>query len=128
MRNTLPMSSSKDLEQRVSAVEAEVAVARKEAAAARTLAGGADRDVADFRVELRGHGRVLGALRETQLEMWSEMLQMQSDMLEMRDTQLRHYAEHKADTAELKAEMKAGMTQIVRMLDHLIDNDRGTGA
>ena len=121
MRNTLPMSSSKDLEQRVSAVEAEVAVARKEAAAARTLAGGADRDVADFRVELRGHGRVLGALRETQLE-------MRSEMLEMRDTQLRHYAEHKADTAELKAEMKAGMTQIVRMLDHLIDNDRDTGA
>ncbi|MEV6846437.1 hypothetical protein [Actinoplanes sp. NPDC051411] len=105
------MSSPKDLEQRVSAVEAEVGVAREEAAAARALASGADRDVADLRAELRGHGRVLTALRETQLEMQHEF----------RETTTRHYAEHKADVAE----MKAGMVQIVRMLESLGGENRG---
>ncbi|MFV2127863.1 hypothetical protein ACFHWS_25565 [Micromonospora sp. LOL_013] len=41
--------------------------------------------------ESRGHTRVLSALRETQLD---------------------HYAEHKADAAEIKA----GVAQIVRLL------------
>ncbi|RZU46519.1 hypothetical protein EV385_6593 [Krasilnikovia cinnamomea] len=88
------MSSPEDLEQRVAAVEAELAIVRQEAAAARALAAGADRDVAEYRAELRGHTRLLSALRETQLE---------------------HYAEHKADTAELKA----GVAQIVRLLEGL---------
>ncbi len=52
------------------------------------------RDVADYRAELRGHTRVLSALRETQLE---------------------HYGEHKADTAEIKA----GLTDIARLLEGL---------
>ena len=88
------MSSLEDLAQRVAAMEAELAVVRQEAAAARALAAGADRDVADYRAELRGHTRTLGALRETQLE---------------------HYAEHKADAAEIKA----GITQIVHLLEGL---------
>jgi hypothetical protein len=58
------------------------------------LAAGADRDVAEYRAELRGHTRVLSALRETQLE---------------------HYAEHKADAAEIKS----GLAQIVRLLEGL---------
>ena len=64
-------------------------VLRAEAAAA-----GADRDVAEYRSELRAHTRMLNALRETQVE---------------------HFSEHKADTAEIKA----GLTQIVRMLEGL---------
>jgi uncharacterized coiled-coil protein SlyX len=88
------MSSSDDLEQRVSALESEIALVRQEAAAARALAAGADRDVADYRAELRGHTRALTALRETQLE---------------------HYADHKADAAEVKA----GLAQIVRLLEGL---------
>jgi hypothetical protein len=44
--------------------------------------------------ELRGHTRVLSALRETQLD---------------------HYAEHKADATEIKA----GVAQIVRLLEGL---------
>lgn len=86
------MGSLDELEQRVAAVEAELAVVRQEAAAARALAAGADRDVAEYRAELRGHTRMLGALRETQLE---------------------HHAEHKADAAEIKA----GIAQIVRLLE-----------
>src|SRR5262249_57335909 len=57
-----------ELAQRVAALEAEIGVLRQEAAAARALAAGADRDVADYRAELRGHTRTLNALRETQLE------------------------------------------------------------
>jgi chromosome segregation ATPase len=88
------MGSLEELEQRVAAMEAELAVVRQEVAAARALAAGADRDVAEYRAELRGHTRMLGALRETQLE---------------------HYAEHKTDAAEVKA----GIAQIVRLLEGL---------
>ncbi len=88
------MGNLEELEQRVTAMEAELAVVRQEAAAARALAAGADRDVAEYRAELRGHTRMLGALRETQLE---------------------HYAEHKTDAAEVKA----GIAQIVRLLEGL---------
>jgi hypothetical protein len=125
------MSSPKDLEQRVSAIEADVAVVRQEGAAARELAAGADREAADVRAELRGHGRVLTALRETQLEMQVEMQGMQLEMRGMqldmrgfREIQVRHYAEHKADAAE----MKAGMAQIVRMLEDLSGDGRSPGA
>ncbi|AVT31290.1 hypothetical protein C6361_19410 [Plantactinospora sp. BC1] len=48
--------------------EEEVGVLRQETAAARPLAAGAGRDVADYRAELRGHTRTLNALRETRLE------------------------------------------------------------
>jgi chromosome segregation ATPase len=99
------VGSLEEIEQRVTAVEAEVAVARQEAAAARALAAGADRDVSDYKAELRGHTRLLSALRETQLEHYAAL----------RETQLEHYAEHKADTAELKA----GLVQIVSMLEGL---------
>jgi hypothetical protein len=57
-----------ELAQPVAALEAEVGVLRQEAAAARALAAGADRDVADYRAELRGHTRTLNALRQTQVE------------------------------------------------------------
>jgi chromosome segregation ATPase len=89
------------LAERVTALEAEMAVVRQEAAAARALAAGADRDVAEYRAELRAHTRTLNALRETQLE---------------------HYAELKVDVAELKAdvvELKAGISHIVTLLERL---------
>lgn len=41
---------------------------RADAAAARVLAGGADRDVSAFGAKLEAHTRALNALRETQLE------------------------------------------------------------
>ncbi|MFF5073042.1 hypothetical protein ACFY2R_18095 [Micromonospora olivasterospora] len=57
------MSSLEELEQRIAAREAELAIVWQDAAAA-----GVDRDVAEYRAELRGHTRVLGALRETQVQ------------------------------------------------------------
>ena len=95
------MGSLEEHEQRITAVEAELAIPRQEAAAARALAAGADRDVADYRAEIRGLTRMMSALRETQLD---------------------HYREHKADSAELKTditEIKVGLKQIVGMLEGL---------
>jgi chromosome segregation ATPase len=78
------MGSHEELERRVSTVEEELVAVRHDAAEARALAAGADRDVSDSRAEYRGHRRLLQALRETQLE---------------------HYAEHKRDHAELKSDL-----------------------
>jgi len=99
------MASLEEHEQRITAVEVELAIVRQEAAAARALAAGADRDVSDYRAEIRGLTRMMSALRETQLDHYREL----------RETQLAHYREHKADSAELKA----GLAQIVRMLEGL---------
>jgi chromosome segregation ATPase len=75
--------SDENLEQRVTAVEAEVVELRRETAAARALAAGADRDVADYHAHLRAHTRGLAALRQTQIE---------------------HHAEHKAEFAKVGAQ------------------------
>jgi outer membrane murein-binding lipoprotein Lpp len=57
-----------DLEARVSALESQIRLVRDDVAAARVLAGGADRDVSALAAKLDAHTRVLNALRETQLE------------------------------------------------------------
>jgi len=57
----------------VTALESEIRLVRADAAGARVLAGGADRDVSAFGAELDAHTRALSALRETQLEQESEM-------------------------------------------------------
>ena len=57
-----------NLEARVTALENEMRIVRQDAAAARVLAVGADRDVADLKIKLDAHTKVLQALRETQLE------------------------------------------------------------
>jgi hypothetical protein len=97
------MDSSDSLEQRVAAVESEVRPARRDSAAASILAVGADRDVADYRAEMRAHTRGLNALRQRQIE---------------------HHAEHKADSAEIRAalaassaELKVGIAHIVHLLE-----------
>jgi hypothetical protein len=83
--------SDENPEQRVTAVAAEVVEVRREAAAARALAAGADRDVADYRAETRTHTRGLEALRQTQVE---------------------HHAEHRSDPAGLRAGMNAGFMAV----------------
>ncbi|MGH3468358.1 MAG: hypothetical protein ACRDQF_11570, partial [Thermocrispum sp.] len=69
------MPDRDDLEHRVDALEdqgrelrSRIVSAETDAAAARTLAAGADRDVGEVRAELRAHTSALNALRETQLE------------------------------------------------------------
>jgi hypothetical protein len=62
------VSDIDDLRARLVVVEDQVTQLAEDAAATRALAAMADRDVATFRQEMRGHTRVLNALRETQLE------------------------------------------------------------
>ena len=69
------MTDPGDVERRISALEAEVSRiqdeldrARQDAAAARVLATGADRDVSDVRSRLRAQRGLLQALRDTQVE------------------------------------------------------------
>ena len=67
--------SADDIETRVAILEREVvrlreqvALGSSDAAGARVLAAGADRDVSEVRAELRAHTQALNALRETQLD------------------------------------------------------------
>jgi chromosome segregation ATPase len=62
------MASMEELEGRVTALEAEMRSVRQDAAAARVLAGGADRDVSACGAKLDAQQRLLEALRETQIE------------------------------------------------------------
>lgn len=60
----------------------EATAARADAAAARVLAGGTDRDLSEVRAELRAHIQALNALRETQLEQGREIAEMRAEMRE----------------------------------------------
>lgn len=95
------MSSIEELEQRLAAVEREVTALREQTTDTHTLAAHADHDVAEFRTELRAQTRLIVALRETQVE--------QGEKIDA------HYAQHRADVAELKV----GISQIVSMLGAL---------
>ena len=99
--------SLEELTERVATLEAEFDVIRQEAAAARALAAGADRDVADYRAEMRGHTRMLGALRETQVEQGQAIDQLSAAVGQIRD---QHGAK---------------LNDIVGLLNHLIDRESG---
>lgn len=93
--------AEENLETRVRSLEGEVAQIRErvalsgaDAAAARVLAAGADRDVA----EVRAHTRVLNFLREDQLALRAEM------------------GEFREETRQGFAVVNAGMTRIVELL------------
>jgi chromosome segregation ATPase len=61
------------IEERVATLEAEVIRLREQVTDAHTLAAHADRDVAEFRTELRAQTRLISALRETQVEQGREL-------------------------------------------------------
>jgi hypothetical protein len=115
------MSSLEELEQRMAAMEAELAIVRQEAAAARALAAGADRDVAEYRAELRGHTRLLTALRETQVEQGQALGRIDDAVgaLDDRVDQLTGTVGH------IRDQHGASLTQIVGLLNQLIDRDNG---
>jgi chromosome segregation ATPase len=66
-----------ELEGRVTALEEQMREVRENAAAARVLAGGADRDVGALGAKVDAHTRLLGALRETQVEDHGHILELQ---------------------------------------------------
>lgn len=69
-----------ELEARVAALEGEMRHVRQDAAAARVLAGGADRDVSAFGARLDAQQRLLEALRETQVEQGQRLVGLESEM------------------------------------------------
>jgi hypothetical protein len=93
--------------------------ARVDAAAARVLAAGADRDVSEVRAELRAHIQALNALRETQLEQTREMregfTEIRKDLTEMR-----------GDLTEMRegfAQQATGMAQITALLTKIAESE-----
>jgi hypothetical protein len=103
------MSEPDELGERVTRLEGEVALARQDAAAARVLAGGADRDVAAMQSELRAHTRSLNALRQTQVEQGHEM---REGFAEMREDFARVDAEMREDFARVDADMREGFARV----------------
>ncbi|MCR6484675.1 hypothetical protein M8542_17755 [Amycolatopsis sp. OK19-0408] len=99
------MAGLEDLETRVSALEEQMRSTRQDAAAARILAGTADRDVSEFKQTLNAHTRALNAVRETQVE----------------DHERLNRLEAKVDSGFTKVNM--GMEQISRLLQQVIDKD-----
>jgi isocitrate lyase len=116
-----------DIEARVRRPEDEVGrlkdgviVSRADAAAARVLAGGADRDVSDVRTELRAYRQALNALRETQLEQGQQIAELRA---ELRSDVGGLRSEMHAEIGSLRSEMQrgfgmvhTGMAQIVALL------------
>ncbi|SDZ19089.1 hypothetical protein SAMN05421504_110194 [Amycolatopsis xylanica] len=100
------------VEGEVTSLRRESATARKDAAAARVLAGAADRDVSEFRQILTGHTGVLNALRETQIEHGQRLgkVEVRLDRLET-----------KVDEGFTK--LNLGMVQIGAQLQTLLDRE-----
>lgn len=115
--------AGEELEPRVSALEGEMREMRarlkmseQDAAAARVLAGAADRDVGEIRSELRDLRRAtvssFNAVREDLTDLRAEVLDLRSGMVNLR-TEMR-------SKFDLTA---AGQQQIVGMLQTLIDRE-----
>jgi chromosome segregation ATPase len=143
------MTDPDDVERRISALEQEVLRIRSEldrsredAEAARTLAGGADRDVSEVRSQLRAQRGLLQALRDTQVEHGRRLdqLERRMDALELRMTALEDRVagmdarltgridelEAKVDAGLVEmrasfAKLGAGMTHIVTLLERDAD-------
>ena len=99
------MARLDDLEARVTALEEQVRSTRQDAAAARILAGTADRDVSDFKQTLNGHTKVQNAMRETQIEHGQRLDAIES----------------KIDSGFTK--INVSMEQMSRLLQQVIDKD-----
>ena len=99
------MASLEDLEARVTILEEQVRSTRQDAAAARVLAGTADRDVSEFKQTLNGHTKVLNAVRETQVE----------------DHDRLNRLEAKVDSGFTK--INVSMDRISRLLQQVVDKD-----
>lgn len=113
------MATPDDLESRLTAVERDVALLRErqalastDAAAARALAAGADRDVSEVRAELRAHTSALDALRETQVDFGNRL-----DEFGHRLDDQRHAMDDGFTTVGV------GLAQIVELLERSPDRE-----
>jgi chromosome segregation ATPase len=100
------------LEHEVAELREQLALTRSDAAAARVLAAGADRDVSEVRAELRAHTQCLNALRETQLEQGWQIDELRQEVRAQGE-------EMRAQGREMRegfATLGAGMAQITALL------------
>lgn len=86
------------LEDEVVRLREDVAVCRADVAAARVLAGGADREVSDVRVQLAAHTQALNVLHETQLEQGQQTASLRRELR----------VELHAEVSVLRSEMERG--------------------
>lgn len=103
------------LEQQVRELIPQVTGAAEDAAAARTLAAGADRDGSDLRAELRSHNRVLEALRETQVEQ-GLLLQEHSRVLGEHSRVLGEHSRILGEHGQVLGSLQGGVELIIRLL------------
>lgn len=114
------MSEPEDLEARVSDLDGEVAdlnsrVRRSEqdAAAARVLAGGADRDVADLGGEIREfRTEVRGEFAAVRAEFRGEFAAVRGEMQDFRDQNNRVLNAMREDHLELRERVETGFAQV----------------
>jgi outer membrane murein-binding lipoprotein Lpp len=78
------MASMEELEGRVTALEVQMRNVRQDAAAARVLAGGADRDVSALAAKVDANTRLLEALRETQVEDHAAIVDLKGDVASLK--------------------------------------------
>jgi len=137
------MTDPGDLERRVSALEQDVTRiqgeldrAREDTEAARTLAGGADRDVSEVRSQLRAQRGLLQALRDTQVEHGDRLDRLERRMtavelrlgaLEDRIAGMDARLTGRIDSLETEmregfAKTSAGMAHIVTLLERDSDD------
>lgn len=121
------MAQQPDLETRVATLETHVRElaervrhSEQDAAAARVLAGGADRDVAEIRGEIREfreqNTRVLNAMRE-------DLIGMREDFIDLRQWVEAGFAQVDNGFTEMRGKLDAaaaGQQQIVTLLNTLI--------
>ncbi|WP_244211290.1 hypothetical protein [Amycolatopsis kentuckyensis] len=106
------MARLEDLEARVTALEEQTRQSRQDAAAARILAGAADRDVSDFKQTLNGHTQVLNSLRETQIEQGRDISGLKTEVIDL--------------TTEVRSgftKINVNLEQMSRLIQRVIDKD-----
>jgi uncharacterized protein YceH (UPF0502 family) len=129
------MAASNDLEARVTALETQfqelttrIRRTEKDAAAARVLAGGADRDVTEIRAEIRDFRQAttasFNAMRADFTDLRTEVTDLRVEVTDLRTQTNNGFIEMRG---RLDA-TAAGMEQIVNLLNTLIDQQDGPAA
>jgi chromosome segregation ATPase len=106
------MASLEELEARVNVLEEQMRHTRQDAAAARVLAGAADRDVSEMKQTLGAHTKVLNALRETQAEQGQEIGGLKTEVVDLR-----------AEMHSGFTKINVGMERMAQLLQQVIDKN-----
>lgn len=126
------MAQQPDLEARVAALETQVhnladrvRVTAQDAAAARVLAGGADRDVTDLAVKVDANRKAINALGEQTAARFDQLEQKVDNGFAQVD---RNFAQVDRNFAEIRGRLDAtaaGQQQIVDLLTRLLGQQDG---